>query len=140
MSRSAGRVIAFDWGLKRIGVAVGNTLLATCEPLCVLKARDGVPSWDAIAELFKEWQPELLIVGDPLNMDDSVAEITRRARRFSRQLEGRFNLPVSLVDERLTSREARIQLEDQGLPYHGAVDAHAAQLILQTWLSEQAEG
>jgi putative Holliday junction resolvase len=140
VSRSAGRVIAFDWGLKRIGVAVGNTLLATCEPLCVLKARDGVPSWDAIAELFKEWQPELLIVGDPLNMDDSVAEITRRARRFSRQLEGRFNLPVSLVDERLTSREARIQLEDQGLPYHGAVDAHAAQLILQTWLSEQAEG
>ena len=140
MSRSAGRVIAFDWGLKRIGVAVGNTLLATCEPLCVLKARDGVPSWDAIAELFKEWQPELLIVGDPLNMDDSVAEITRRARRFSRQLEGRFNLPVSLVDERLTSREARIQLEDQGLPYHGAVDAHAAQLILQTWLSEQAGG
>lgn len=140
MSRSAGRVIAFDWGLKRIGVAVGNTLLATCEPLCVLKARDGVPSWDAIAELFKEWQPELLIVGDPLNMDDSVAEITRRARRFSRQLEGRFNLPVSLVDERLTSREARIQLEDQGLPYHGAVDAHAAQLILQTWLLEQAEG
>lgn len=140
MSRSAGRVIAFDWGLKRIGVAVGNTLLATCEPLCVLKARDGVPSWDVIAELFKEWQPELLIVGDPLNMDDSVAEITRRARRFSRQLEGRFNLPVSLVDERLTSREARIQLEDQGLPYHGAVDAHAAQLILQTWLSEQAEG
>ena len=131
--------MAFDWGLKRIGVAVGNTLLATCEPLCVLNARDGVPNWASIAELFKEWQPEQLVVGDPLNMDDSVAEITRRARRFSRQLEGRFNLPVSLIDERLTSREARIQLEEQGLPYHGAVDAHAAQLILQSWLAEQAE-
>ena len=131
--------MAFHWGLKRIGVAVGNTLLATCEPLCVLNARDGVPNWAAIAELFKEWQPEQLVVGDPLNMDDSVAEITRRARRFSRQLEGRFNLPVSLIDERLTSREARIQLEEQGLPYHGAVDAHAAQLILQSWLAEQAE-
>ena len=102
--------MAFDWGLKRIGVAVGNTLLATCEPLCVLNARDGVPNWAAIAELFKEWQPEQLVVGDPLNMDD-----------------------------RLTSREARIQLEEQGLPYHGAVDAHAAQLILQSWLAEQAE-
>lgn len=140
MSSPAVRVMAFDWGLKRIGVAVGNTLLSTCEPLCVLKARDGVPKWEAIAELFEEWQPELLIVGDPLNMDESMQETTRRARRFSRQLEGRFNLPVALIDERLTSREARIQLEEQGLGYHGAVDAHAAQLILQTWLSEQAGG
>ncbi|MDG1012803.1 MAG: Holliday junction resolvase RuvX [Luminiphilus sp.] len=140
MNRPPGRVLAFDWGLKRIGVAVGNTLLATSEPLCVLRARDGVPDWEAISALLEEWQPKLLVVGDPLNMDESVAEITRRARRFSRQLEGRFNLPVSLIDERLTSREARIQLEDQGLPYQGAVDAHAAQLILQTWLSEHSEG
>ena len=127
---TAGRVLAFDWGLRRIGVAVGNSLLGTSEPLCVLAAKDGNPNWQQVAELLDEWQPQLLLVGDPLNMDGSEADITPRARRFGRQLAGRFNLEVVAVDERLSSREARVVSE-------AAIDAEAAAVILQTWLTEQ---
>jgi len=128
-----GRVFAFDWGLKRIGVAVGNCQLGTCEPLCILKAKDGVPNWGEIAKLLTEWQPEQVIVGEPINMDGSDGEITLRARRFSRQLAGRFNLPVSLVDERLSTREARMRLGNRG--QLDPADAHAAQVILESWLA-----
>ena len=134
---AVGRVFAFDWGLKRIGVAVGNGVLGTCEPLCILKARDGVPNWEEIAKLLTEWQPEQILVGDPINMDGSEGDITLRARRFSRQLSGRFNLPVKLVDERLSTREARLRRGDQG--QQDPADAHAAQVILESWLSESTE-
>jgi len=137
-SRISGRVMAFDWGLNNIGVAVGNCLLGTSEPLATVKARDGAADWQAITKLLAEWQPEHLIVGDPLNMDGSVADITPRARKFSRQLHGRFGLPVDLIDERLSSHEAKLHARDAG--HKGdygkhPIDAQAAQLILQTWLS-----
>ena len=132
---AVGRILAFDWGLKRIGVAVGNGLLGTSEPLCILPARDGVPNWQEVGQLLAQWQPEQLLVGDPVNMDGTAGEITRRAQRFGRQQEGRFNLPVALVDERLSSREARLRRGEEG--QQRPVDAEAAQIILQTWLSEQ---
>ena len=132
---ATGRILAFDWGLKRIGVAVGNGLLGTSEPLCILRANNGVPNWADINTLMLEWKPALLLVGEPINMDGSDGEITLRARRFSRQLEGRFNLPVALVDERLSSREARLRRGEQS--QQDPIDADAAQVILQTWLSEQ---
>ena len=84
--KSSGRVLAFDWGLRNIGVAVGNRQLGTSEPLTIVRARDGVADWQTIGKLLSEWEPEILIVGDPLNMDGSEAEITPRARKFSRQL------------------------------------------------------
>ncbi len=134
---TVGRVLAFDWGLRRIGVAVGNSLLGTSEPLCVLAAKDGNPNWQQVAELLNEWQPQLLLVGDPLNMDGSEADITPRARRFGRQLAGRFNLEVVAVDERLSSREARHNRQAAGVVSEAAIDAEAAAVILQTWLTEQ---
>lgn len=132
--------MAFDWGLRNIGVAVGNLTLGTSQPLSVLRARDGAADWNAVAALINEWQPEQLLVGEPLNMDGTEAEITARARRFSRQLEGRFNLPVTLVDERLSSREAKAAHIERG--HHGnwgdtPIDAEAAEIILRTWLTEQ---
>jgi putative Holliday junction resolvase len=137
LSNDHRTVLAFDFGLRQIGVAVGNCLLATTQPLSVLSARDGQPDWKAVAALIDEWAPAVLVVGDPLNMDDSVGELAGRARKFARRLEGRFGLPVEMVDERLTSFEAKQALREQG---HGGdykaapADSLAAELILRSWL------
>ncbi len=130
--------MAFDYGLRQIGVAVGNAVLDTSEPLTVLPARDGQPDWGSVAELCGEWEPDLLLVGDPLNMDGSVGEMAERARRFARRLEGRLGLPVRMVDERLSSFDVKQQQRHAG--HDGdyrrrPVDALAAQLILRDWLS-----
>ena len=133
--------MAFDFGLRQIGVAVGNCLLATTQPLTVLPAREGVPDWDAVAQLVQEWRPQLLVVGEPLNMDGSPSELSERAQRFSRRLHGRLGLPVAMVDERLSSFEAKENLREQG--HRGdykaqPIDSYAAELILQTWLAEKS--
>src|SRR5690554_6952006 len=103
---NAVTLLAFDYGLRQIGVAVGNRVLGTAQALTVLRARDGIPDWTEIARLLDEWQPGLLVVGDPLNMDDSVSPLAERARKFARRLHGRFGLPVVMADERLSSFEA----------------------------------
>ena len=141
MKAVPARVMAFDWGLRNIGIAVGNSTLGTSQPLTIVKARDGAADFKAIGALIREWQPDLLLVGEPLNMDGSEAEITPRARKFARQLEGRFNLPVALVDERLSSREAKAEQRDRGHRGHWGdqpIDAEAADIILRTWLSENS--
>jgi len=121
-------------------VAAGNTLLGTTTALPILRARDGVPDWEEVAGLVAEWQPDLLVVGEPLNMDGSPSELSQRAERFARRLQGRFGLPVEMADERLTSREAKQQALAEG--HRGdfrrsPVDSRAAELILQTWLAER---
>jgi putative Holliday junction resolvase len=132
------RLLAFDFGLKQIGVAVGNTLTGTTQPLCVLRARDGQPDWQALGALISEWQPQRLVVGDPINMDGSVSELAERARRFARRLEGRFGVTCEMMDERLTSREVKGQQREAG---HGGdyrqrpVDSLVAELILRDWLN-----
>lgn len=129
-------VLGFDFGTKRIGIAIGNTLTGTARPLAVLPTRDGAPDWDGIAGLVAEWKPARLIVGLPLNMDGSDGEITVQARSFSRKLAGRMVLPVDLVDERLSSFEARGELmrgeRTRGKP---GVDAVAATVIVEQWLA-----
>lgn len=132
---SAGVVLGFDYGTKRIGVAVGQTLTGSARPLTLVKARDGKPDWEAIGRLIAEWQPAALVIGLPVHMDGSEHERTARARRFGNQLAGRYNLPVHRVDERLTSYEAELELRAQGKGGE-ALDAVAAQLILQSWLDE----
>lgn len=138
---SARTVLAFDFGLRQIGVAVGNTLLGTTRPLAILKAREGVPDWAAVEALAREWQPDLLVVGEPLNMDGSPSELGARAQKFARRLHGRLGLPVELADERLSSFEAKQESRARG---HGGdfrkepVDSYAAELILQTWLRANA--
>jgi putative Holliday junction resolvase len=132
------RLLAFDFGLRQIGVAVGNTLTGTTQPLCVLRARDGQPDWQAMAALIREWEPQRLVVGDPINMDGSVSELAGRARRFARQLEGRFGIACEMMDERLTSREVKGRQREAG---HGGdylqrpIDSLAAELILRDWLN-----
>jgi len=128
-------LLGFDYGPAKIGVAVGQTLTGTATPLTTLRAVKQRPDWAAIGRLIESWRPDRLVVGLPLNMDDSEAPVAAGARRFARQLEGRYRLPVALVDERLTSRGAREAAG--GRPGRiEELDALAAKLILETWLSE----
>ncbi len=141
MTRDAQTILAFDFGLRQIGVAVGNSLLGTSEVLPILRAKDGIPNWDELDSLLAEWQPDLLVVGDPLNMDGSQSELGVRAAKFGRRLHGRYGLTVVNVDERLTSFEAKQQLAEEGHPGDYRVkpaDSVAAELILQSWLRENA--
>lgn len=129
-----GTLLGFDYGPAKIGIAVGQTVTGTASPAGTLRAVRQKPDWSGIERLIDTWQPEALVVGLPHNMDDSESEIAAKARRFSRQLAGRYRLPVHLVDERLTSLAARQQLER---PKNiEQLDAFAAKLILETWLSE----
>jgi putative pre-16S rRNA nuclease len=129
--------MAFDYGLRQIGVAMGNLPLGTTRSLPILKARDGVPNWDSLETLVQEWQPDLLVVGEPLNMDGSESELSARANKFARRLHGRLGLPVVMVDERLSSFEAKELSRERG--HRGdykkqPIDSLAAELILRTWL------
>ena len=135
------RVMAFDFGTRRIGVAVGQELLATGQPVAMINARDGIPDWHQVEALLTEWQPDLVVVGLPLNMDDTENDMCARARKFGKRLHGRYHLPVEMVDERLTSFEAKGDVMAAGgsrdFGRHG-VDDRAAVLILETWFGLQS--
>lgn len=107
-------IIAFDFGTLSIGIAIGQEITATARPLTALKAKDGKPNWLEIEKILQEWQPELAIVGLPLNMDGTEQPISNQARKFANRLHGRFGIKVTLHDERLTTIEARAQLFNQG--------------------------
>ena len=132
--------LGFDFGMKNIGVAVGQELTKTANPLTVIKAREGIPNWDQIKTLLEQWSPQLLVVGLPLNMDGSEQEMTAAARRFGNRLNGRFHIPVDWQDERLTTFEALDQLGIRSKMQSNKredVDRISAQLILQSWLNQQ---
>lgn len=129
-------LLGFDFGPRKIGVAVGQSVTASATPIETLRAVGGKPDWTGIGRLIEDWQPQALVVGIPYNMDDSEEEWAPRAHRFARQLAGRYRLPVHEVDERLTSLEARRRLG--GDASREAVDAMAAKLILETWLNDNA--
>lgn len=134
------RVMAFDFGTRRIGVASGQEMLGTGKPLVMLPARDGVPDWDRIGSLLAEWKPDLVLVGLPLNMDDTENDMCARARKFGKRLHGRFHVDVEMVDERLTSFEAKGDVVAAGGSRdfgRDGVDDRAAVLILETWFNEQ---
>jgi len=142
-SNPAFTALAFDFGLVKIGVAVGQSLTGTAQALAPLKARDGTPAWEQIETLLKEWQPQVLVVGLPLNMDDTDNDITVRARRFANRLLGRFGIAHVLWDERLSTREAKeIAFEHghRGNFYEAPVDSFAAQLILESWFNSGHPG
>ena len=137
---SSGTILAFDFGTQRIGVAVGETMLGQARALTTLSGEETDKRFAAIGKLIDEWQPVLLLVGLPLALDGSEHDMTLRCRRFSRQLAGRFGLPVTLVDERLSSVEAEAQLAEKGLNWQARkqqVDAVAAQIILQDYFDVQ---
>ena len=124
-------VIAFDYGAKRIGVAVGQTLSNTAEPLSVVTQKQNKINWPAIEKIIAEWRPNRLVVGFPATHDGQRISIHDAIDRFVRALEKRFSLPIELCDERLSSFEAA----QQEMQSRHALDAVAAQIILQTWLN-----
>lgn len=133
------RVLGFDFGTKRIGVASAQAVTGTASPLPPVPARDGIPDWDKLDGLVAEWTPEALVVGLPLNMDDTESELSRLARKFARRMVARYRLPVFMCDERLSSHSARgllmeVQSRRKGkLP---ALDSTAAVLIAEAWLAD----
>jgi putative Holliday junction resolvase len=135
-----GNILGLDFGTKRIGVAIGQMITATARPLSVIKADKGAPAWDALDKIIKEWQPAALVVGLPLNMDGTKQPITKQAENFAELLRQRYNLPIYMADERLSTREARDHIFQQG-GYRALtanpVDGMAAQIILTSWLEEQ---
>ena len=136
MSAGPETLLAFDYGEKHIGVAVGQTVTGTANPLETIRVTGSRPDWGAITRVVDTWRPDALVVGLPLNMDGSEQGVTGMARRFSSQLTGRYRLPVHLVDERLTTRAARERLADAGRT--GEADHPvAAQIILESWLAER---
>jgi len=138
-------LLAFDFGLKQIGVAYGQTLTKNANALSILKAQNGKPQWLEIDALITQWKPNLVLVGLPLNMDDTESELSIRARKFARRLEGRFNVQVEMVDERLTSQEAKSIIRGNSKRSSSTedltkIDHIAAALILQSWLDDSSIG
>jgi len=138
-----GTLLAFDFGTKRIGIAVGNTLLRRARPLTTINDEKTEARFAAIAALLGEWQPGALVVGLPSNDDGTPHELTALCRRFANRLKGRFKLPTILLDERYTSLAASAQLNEEGI--HGMkqknlIDQYAAQQILQAYFDEPAAG
>ncbi|MEG9481685.1 Holliday junction resolvase RuvX [Mannheimia bovis] len=133
-------VIAFDFGTNSIGCAVGQSITGTAQGLSSFKARDGIPKWEEIGKLLQEWKPDILVVGLPLNMDGTEQPLTQRARKFANRLNGRFNLPVELQDERLTTVEAKAEIFSRGgykALKKDKVDSISACLILESWFENR---
>ena len=143
---TAGTVLAFDFGLQRIGVAVGEPEVGSAHPLPAIAAATQPGRLTAIERLVKEWKPSLLVVGHPLGEDGAPHEMTRRAEKFARQLNGRFRLPVALVDERYSSADAESRVraaygarKAMTLARGKALDSQAAQLILEQYFNDQQD-
>ena len=137
--------LGIDYGERRIGVAAGHTLTGTTQPLGIVPAHGGVPEWPVLAAFVREWQPALLVVGIPYNMDGTEGALAARVREFCLELETRFGLEVVQVDERLSSREAEDRLRAQRASgertrrvRRGDVDPVAACVLLEQWLREGA--
>lgn len=134
-------VLAFDFGEKRIGVAVGDTAVRIAHPLTTIAAEDNATRFAEIGRLIDEWRPGLCLVGLPMHADGIEHEVSRLARRFAQRLEGRFSVPVTLVDERLTSRAAQSRLAQSGVRgrrAEEALDAAAAREILEAWFESNS--
>jgi putative Holliday junction resolvase len=137
-------VLAFDFGLKRIGVACGDTVSRTASPLQAVPAGSAGPRWEAIDAMLRDWQPDMAVVGLPYNVDGSESGMTNVARSFAAELRRRYGLEVAMVDERYSSREAEVRLKsarEAGLRRRRVaksdIDAAAACVILERWFTEK---
>lgn len=129
-------ILAFDFGTQKMGMAVGSSLIESAIPLSLFPMKDGIPNWDELLKIVKQHQPNLFLVGLPLNMDDTESELSTRARKFARRLRHQTNIETLMVDERLTTREARDELEHyqaQGRAKKLAADSVAAALFIESW-------
>lgn len=132
-------ILAFDYGLSQIGVAIGNTVTKTARPLYLVTATQGKPDWPSIEQLISEWQPLKLVVGAPVNREGADNTMLNHCERFARQLEGRFGLQVTMVDESYSSKEAKSLASTKGHSgdYKDApVDHYAAAIFLSDFLAD----
>ncbi len=127
----SGVVLGFDFGLRRIGVAAGQTITQTASPEAIVKSKDGKPDWEHISKLFADWKPVAIVVGLPMRLDGSEQPMTQPARKFGQRLSGRYQCPVFYMEEQLSSVEAESRQLKQT-----HIDDHAAQIILENWLEE----
>tara|TARA_Y200000002_G_scaffold379344_1_gene388419 strand:+ start:526 stop:915 length:390 start_codon:yes stop_codon:yes gene_type:complete len=123
------QILAIDFGLKKVGLAIGNTLTKTSMPISTIFYKSKQELFNLLEKYVIEWKPELIIIGNPLNMDQTESEMSKLAEKFSTQFSKKFNLTVELVDERLSSFEAKEFVKDDNL------DAMAAKLILDSWMN-----
>jgi putative Holliday junction resolvase len=132
----SGTVLAFDFGERRIGIAVGEHLINSANPLITIDNESNEVRFAAITQLINEWRPKLLVVGLPLSLDGSETEVTQLCKKFARRLNGRFNLPVIMIDERYSSTEASQLLNETGIrgrAQKAMLDQVAAQTILRSY-------
>ena len=129
-------IMAFDFGTQKMGMAVGQSLIESASPLALFPMKDGIPNWDELLKIVQQYQPTLFLVGLPLNMDDSESDLSARSRKFARRLRHQTNIETLMVDERLTTREARDELDQyhaQGRAKKLAADSIAAALLISSW-------
>jgi len=143
MRTSERTLLGFDFSKNRIGIAVGHELTGTITPLETLTAKNNKPDWEGITRLLEEWQPDLCVVGLPLTEEGEEQDASQAARRFANQINGRYHLPVELVDERYTTREAQSLTQESSMSKKDRkkkanIDKIAAQLIIQSWLENHA--
>lgn len=144
-SKKKRTLLGFDFGTKRIGIAIAQEVTGTASPLTTVKAIKQKPDWQSITKIITEWQPDLLVVGIPLHMDGTEQAMTQAAKRFSNQLNGRYQIPIALIDERLSSNEAESIISERNeqsitrsvFQHKEQIDMISAQLILQSWMSSQ---
>lgn len=134
---SPATLLGFDFGTKSIGVATGQMITATAQPLAAIKANDGIPNWHTVEKVIADWKPDLVIVGLPLNMDGTEQPVTQRAKKFANRLNGRFGVKIALQDERLTTASAKEFIFSHGgykALDKGKIDSVSAALILESWM------
>jgi len=136
----AKKVLGFDFGKKQIGIATGQTVTHTSSALTIVKARNGIPDWISLDKIIMDWDPDIFVVGLPLNMDLTEGDLSHESRKFALSLQNRFGRKAEMMDERLTSREAKEQRRTLDSKHSNKVDDLAAALILQSWLENPSLG
>jgi len=139
MGNKVNIILGFDFGMKYIGLATGQTITRTATPLTCIPATDGIPDWELIAKLIAEWKPNIIVVGLPLNMDDSSQLLTHCATKFANRMKDKFKLPVHLVDERLSTWEAKQRLGNKNTKLSNKellkINAESAAVLVEQWLN-----
>ena len=130
------QILSFDFGIKKIGVAVGQTETNTSSPLQIILNKNNMVNWNEINILLDEWKPDLILVGKPLNMDGTDSEIMKKVEKFYQKLKSMYEAKYEYVDERLTTFEAREILKDTN---QENVDANAAKIFIDNWFENDAK-
>ena len=135
MFKGSGVVMSFDYGLRNIGIAIGQSITKSASTFYAIKAKEGVPDWIKLDSIIDEWEPSLFIVGDPFNMDGTRSEFQKKIAKFSAELKKRYEIELHMIDERLTSKEAkeRIKYKANGIKDSANKHSISAQIILEDW-------